>query len=69
MPGPGARVRIVEDDIVVVRYSELRERVAHGHGAEQIAKSLGLSPAAIIFHLHKMGVYYNRREGVWQHRQ
>lgn len=68
MPAPANRVRIVEDDVRIVRYSELRELVEHGYGADQIGKSLGLSAAAIIFHFHKMGVYYNRREGKWQHR-
>jgi len=69
MPAPGARIRIVEDDVQIVRYSELLERVVeHGQGAEMVATSLGLSPAAIIFHLNKMGLRYNRRERRWEDR-
>jgi predicted ArsR family transcriptional regulator len=55
----------VEDDVVVVRYGELLMRIKTGETAEQVAKQLGLSPAAIIFHLHKMGLHYHRREGKW----
>lgn len=67
MPESSARVRILEDDLMVVRYNELYHRVVeNGETAQSVAIELGLSPAAIIFHLQKMGLSYNRRTTKWE---
>jgi hypothetical protein len=56
-------VRILRDEVRVVRYSWIRREILSGSSANAVAHRIGVSTPALLSHLFVMGLRYHDAKG------